>query len=55
MRWKPIRKPTEADLEKGWMHHRLMLWNSCNGPTNIGMCRPRPLTKSNVKASGRSP
>lgn len=32
MRWKPIKKLTDADLEKGWMHHRLMLWNSCNGP-----------------------
>lgn len=32
MKWKPVSKLTDADIDMGRMHHRLMFWNSCNGP-----------------------
>lgn len=37
MRWKPISKLTDADVDMGDLHHRLVLYNSCNGPH---MCHP---------------
>lgn len=34
MRWKPIKKLTDADVDLAW-HRRLMVWNDCQGPYHL--------------------
>ncbi|WP_274425522.1 hypothetical protein [Chelativorans sp. YIM 93263] len=35
--WKPISEITDADVEMGDFHHRLIVYNSCTGPH---VCHP---------------
>lgn len=32
MKWKPISALTEKEFDEAYMHHHLVVWNSCNGP-----------------------
>ncbi|ESY89030.1 hypothetical protein X739_00600 [Mesorhizobium sp. LNHC220B00] len=50
--WKPIATLTEAEFDDAHMHHRLMVWNSCNGPHHVSTVHDPYFAAWQIQAEG---
>lgn len=52
MGWKPIAELTEEEFDEAYMHHRLVVWNSCNGPHMVSSVHDPYVGAWHVQADG---